>query len=559
MSKSRFSEKLELVGIKLINYRSYCKFPNDDSYLNIKKFTTFIGKNDAGKSNILKAIYIVCENKPISYEDLHKGNKNDCEISLFFKVPDELKEIISKEFKVNLDENRIIEIKKAFEWDGDKNKLKNGQYILNDKDIKYKDIKNYLPHVLYIPAVKNVEDELKFGKDTLVSRLFLPIIEKTSEEKGQGESVSMLKYKLRNTIQNETQEIRGLLKNELSKMWADVEEITIDIPELKLEKAFNPVIKIKDRYMGKELSITYRGSGIQRYLILSLLEIYRKKKIGKGCLLLFEEPEVYLHIGAQKKMCGILKEFSKEGSVIISTHSNVFVNKSDIFATYLLVKENGETIVRKFEGDEGDGEILEELGISPSDIFLTNGIILVEGPSDVEILKIFADAIFENWDEYNISIIPVGGSNINHYDPSTLLRVNPNIIVILDSDIESESHNLLDKKEDLKRKFEDAGIKVYFWKKDGKYVRELENLFVKEAIEKALNITLDSEIKLYSNVPEILRKKLYENQDIRYNKYHKIIDGKKIAKEMVCMGEIPSIIQEILNSIINDYCKEHNY
>lgn len=42
-------------------------------------------------------------------------------------------------------------------------------------------------YVLFIPAVKSVEDELKFGRNTvtqlLTSDLFLPIIEKTSEEK----------------------------------------------------------------------------------------------------------------------------------------------------------------------------------------------------------------------------------------------------------------------------------------------------------------------------------------------------------------------------------------
>ena len=167
-------------------------------------------------------------------------------------------------------------------------------------------------------------------------------------------------------------------------------------------------------------------------------------------------------------MCSILKDISKEGQVIISTHSNIFVDKSDLSTTYLLTKENGETKLRKFEGSK---EILEELGISPSDIFLTNGIIFVEGPSDVEIVKIFAEAIFKNWDEYNIAIIPIGGSNIKYQDPSTLLTVNPNIAVILDPDVKSESANLPAEKNDLKSKFESAGIPVYFWKKNGKYVR----------------------------------------------------------------------------------------
>lgn len=266
-------------------------------------------------------------------------------------------------------------------------------------------------------------------------------------------------------------------------------------------------------------------------------------------------------------MCSILKDVSKEGQVIISTHSNIFVDKSDLSTTYLLIKENGETKLRKFEGDK---EILEELGISPSDIFLTNGIILVEGSSDVEIVKIFADAIFKNWDEYNIAVIPIGGSNIKHQDPSTLLTINPNIAVILDSDIKSESSNLSKDKIDLKSKFEDAGVPVYFWKKNNEYVRTIENLFTKEAIELALNIELDSEIGFYEDVPIKLSRELFkrrkeydpnnpENEKLikelheKGKLYNKTTHGKKIAKKMVEINQIPEDVKDIIREIAEKF------
>ena len=50
-------------------------------------------------------------------------------------------------------------------------------------------------------------------------------------------------------------------------MWDEIEDVVIAIPELKLEKAFNPEIEIKDKYMGEEILIVHRGSGMQRYLI----------------------------------------------------------------------------------------------------------------------------------------------------------------------------------------------------------------------------------------------------------------------------------------------------
>lgn len=562
MPSSSSSEKLELIGINLKNYRSCRMFPENGEYLKIGKFTTLIGKNDVGKSNILRAIYVACKNQSLSTEDFHKGTSEDCEITLLFKVPDSLKEELEKEINQYTGTD-TIQINVVFRHNG---KSKRGTYYLGADKITFNKLEKFLPHVLFIPAVKNVEDELKFGRNTIISELFLPIIEKTSEEKSQTESISNLKDKLKQAIQREIEEIRDSLKREFSRMWEEVDDILIDIPELKLEKAFNPEIKIKDRYLRKELPIVHRGSGMQRYLILAMLEIYRQLKIGKGYILLFEEPEIYLHIGAQKKMCSILKDISKEGQVIISTHSNIFVDKSDLSTTYLLSKENGETKLRKFEGSR---EILEELGISPSDIFLTNGIIFVEGPSDVEIVKIFAEAIFKNWDEYNIAIIPIGGSNVEHQDPSTLVSVNPNIAVVLDSDIKSESSNLSNKKNNLKSKFEDAGIPVYFWKKNGKYVRSIENLFTRDAVEKALDIVLDDEINPYEDVPLKIGRKLakkraerdphFDQEKIsddvfcRNEMYNKIKHGKKIAMKMVELDQVPENVINTITEIIESF------
>lgn len=184
--------KLKLLGIRLVNFRSCSIFPENGSYLEIDKFTTLIGKNDVGKSNILAAIDVVCNNKGLSTGELHKGRTDNCEISLILEVPEELRD--------NLEElnqyagSSQVEVKKTFEFSNEKLK---GTYSLDGSKINYKNLSKYLPTVLFIPAVKSVEDELKFGRNTLTSELFTPIIEKTSEEKSQTESVNDLKDRLK--------------------------------------------------------------------------------------------------------------------------------------------------------------------------------------------------------------------------------------------------------------------------------------------------------------------------------------------------------------------------
>ena len=144
----------------------------------------------------------------------------------------------------------------------------------------------------------------------------------------------------------------------------------------------------------------------------------------------------------------------------------------------------------------------------------------------------------------------IGGSNIEDHDPATLLKVNPNIavIIIIDSDVKNESSKLPATKEDLKEKFENAGITVYFWKKNGRYIRTIENLFTVETINQALNIELDSEIGFYEDVHLKISRALFRRRDYNQNSsdneklvtelhekgnlYNKLRHGKKIAMKI---------------------------
>ena len=149
-------------------------------------------------------------------------------------------------------------------------------------------------------------------------------------------------------------------------------------------------------------------------------------------------------------------------------------------------------------------------------------------------------------------MLPIGGSNIEDHDPATLLKLNPNIavIIIIDSDVKNEYSKLPATKEDLKEKFENAGITVYFWKKNGRYIRTIENLFTVETINHALNIELGSETGFYEDVHLKISRELFRRRDYNQNKnssdneklvtvlhekgnlYNKLRHGKKIAMKI---------------------------
>lgn len=94
--------------------------------------------------NILRAIYVACKNQSLSTEDFHKRIEKECEISLFFKVPENLKEELSTNISQYHDDGEI-EIKTVFQ---PSKKPKKGVYFLENEKITFGTLEKYIPHVL---------------------------------------------------------------------------------------------------------------------------------------------------------------------------------------------------------------------------------------------------------------------------------------------------------------------------------------------------------------------------------------------------------------------------
>ena len=587
--------KILLNGVNIENYRSFNKFPgNNNEYLNIGRFTTIIGKNDVGKTNLLHAILLVLGKGRPKAEDYHKKQYDkDIVIRLRFSIngnSDDIEKIKEKLIKYdvpvidnkfyicvrytyNKETERISE--KWFTYKPHKNLLDN-KIIPKQKDISKNNVayvkENFLPRPLYISSFTTPSDEVSLKQGSLLSELISPLIEesevKLKEENHAIKMKDLLKYK----IEEETDHISDRLTIYLKRVWEDIDKVRLVVSEVKLSRALNIDIRLEDKYIG-EISLFKRGSGLQREFIVELLRVYRDLKIGKGYILMIEEPEIFLHAGAQKRFLSILKDISKEGQVIITTHSSIFIDRSDLRYTYLFKKKEGQTILAWKNNEQVQiNEIVEELGISPSDVLLANGVIIVEGPTDKIVLETFAKGVIKQWDEYNIAIIHAGGkSNIYHYSnyPEVLKKLNSNIVIILDSDIKNENEDLPQDKINFKNKMEKHGIPVYFWKKNNVYVRELENLFDVESLNELLEKTIkrngktckdylikDNEITQITDVVDLYYRKLkkcgYPLKEEDKNRI-KLKLCKKVPKIMVNKNRVPEDIKEMLKNILKNF------
>ena len=582
-------EKAEILfdGIAIENYRSFNKFPGH-GYLNIGRFTTIIGKNDIGKSNLLHAILLVLGKGKLKVEDYHKRQYDkDIIIKLRFSINgnhngvETVKKKLINEYELPIINNKFY-IGVRYIYNRETERINERWFTYKPKVNSYEEVnirrndilrlrENFLPRPLYISSFTVPGNEISLKQGSLLSELISPLIEESIIELKPENHNIKIKDLLKKKIEEETDHISDRLTGYIKKTWDDIDGVRIVASEVKLSQALNIDVRLEDRYIG-DISLLKRGSGLQREFIVELLRVYRDLKIGKGYILMIEEPEVFLHAGAQKRFLSILNDLSKEGQVIITTHSSIFIDRSDLRYTFLFRKKEGHTFLAWENLRETKiNEIINELGISPSDILLANGVIIVEGPTDKNVLEIFARGIVEKWDEYNIAIIHAGGkNNVFHYRryPDVLKKLNSNIAIILDADVRNSNEGLPQNNIDFKQKMEEYGISVYFWKKDGKYVRELENLFDINSLNELLENTIKKNGKQFMNYCKIKSNELTNFTDVidlyidklrKCNIFevnrNEIKQGlcRKVPKIMVNKNRVPKDVKDLICKILREF------
>lgn len=136
------------------------------------------------------------------------------------------------------------------------------------------------------------------------------------------------------------------------------------------------------------------GDGLITVIYISVGLLLLKENLVS--VLLIDEPEVSLHTDVIKRIQEVLREYSKEYQIIISTHSPYLIDWESI--------KNGGKLIRAVNEDEIsiyelDNSIISNLAMNPSNnphvygttakevFFLKDKVILVEGQEDIVCYK----------------------------------------------------------------------------------------------------------------------------------------------------------------------------
>ncbi|MGX9306265.1 ATP-dependent nuclease, partial [Pantoea dispersa] len=269
-------------------------------------------------------------------------------------------------------------------------------------------LKQAIPTAVIIPALTSIDDALKntqtstFGK--LLSKIIMPKVKASSHYAEVTNSFGKLVTQLKSE-----ESIAGLkeLRTELSQRISDIidAKLILSLQEPEYDKIFGGIaeLRLDD---GKETPVNLQGHGLQRSLIFTLLELIAKydalpssdgEQEARSIVLLYEEPELFIHPHLMRKLKSVLQNISKlpQWQVIITTHSPYLINVADNPCSLIILSKNEEHItnVKQLKADpfidDEKSRLRAALDYHPTvcEAFFAKRSILVEGDTEVAIFS----------------------------------------------------------------------------------------------------------------------------------------------------------------------------
>lgn len=188
---------------------------------------------------------------------------------------------------------------------------------------------------------------------------------------------------------------------------------------------------------GKLLPIHSLGTGLHEVIIFAAAAA-----AFDNVILCLEEPEVHLHPRLQKRLLSYLSD-QTDNQYFITTHSAHFLDAENAAVFHVQLNDHNETTVERVSGVGHRARVCFDLGYRPSDLMQANCVIWVEGPSDRVYLNAWIHTAAPELKEgEHYSVMFYGGRLLSHLTVSDddvkefieLQRLNRNVAIVMDSD-----------------------------------------------------------------------------------------------------------------------------
>lgn len=425
---------IKLISLQVENYRSII---GDPVVIAFDSFTSVVGPNNCGKSNILRALQLfftgAVEGRLYSSdvdfpktEALPKHAQTKITVVVTF---DSAKDVVLAraidELEENSDQKRLdgnqISLRLSYSKNGVESWGFIGKFgarnIKKELIIKVRDCLRQSVVFKYIPVGRDSLDSIthEIGAE-LITTIFSGWSGAVKKRQNINDAISNLLGKLKPELVNSSRAVTSSMK----AVFYEIQNLELQLPFSNLEEmlpSLRPVLRDT-----AETGLKSKGAGIQTSSLLFLLKYladnYPQRYVRQTFIWAIEEPESFLHPTKQRAMAQVLLQFSGEVQTVITTHCAHFVPRQlDGVACFVVDKAKDSPWGTEVIGNSYD-LARQTLGVTLLDsmsLFPVN--LVVEGPSDEIILmaalKKLGDGAPLQW--FDIKFFPAGNASSASY------------------------------------------------------------------------------------------------------------------------------------------------
>ncbi len=161
----------------------------------------------------------------------------------------------------------------------------------------------------------------------------------------------------------EIKELENRINTQLNQVIAGLASITTNEPDIRPILLPSTNLVLKDLASGVETPVAHQGHGLQRTLVMTLLQVLSEIEAepseedegelldARSVILAVEEPELYMHPQMERKMRDLLYRLASQTAfqVICTTHSPVFLDMGERHTSIVRVVKDAVGVVSFFQ------------------------------------------------------------------------------------------------------------------------------------------------------------------------------------------------------------------
>ncbi|MDW2995994.1 MAG: AAA family ATPase [Alphaproteobacteria bacterium] len=359
---------MKIKSVTINNFRSI-----QHAKIDFHDYSIIVGENNVGKSNIIDAIRYFYGDLELTMMDWCLVNEHepfDVSVEVEYDISPQEYNNLPTEYRIHQDK---LCVRKEIDLSTvDMSKPFKSRYVCPGANQSDRPIEDFLGNIIYIPS----------GDD--MRHTYKSISDKLSESIRKRIEMTKLPYNF--LVKHEFSRIEQKIANEIQMLGIQPDiSFNSRLPQMQMS------LHVEEGYGLTDLTVL--STGTQRRVIAGLIKINAQlNEMLYGIhptVLLYEEPEAYMHPNAIADLAYDLRGFARipNQQVIATTHSGHLVAEDimDMCGLIRVDKQNGLTRIHQNKIPASELELAKNLVYFDrprSDIFFANKVVLVEGPTE---------------------------------------------------------------------------------------------------------------------------------------------------------------------------------